>query len=103
MCPSARLTAWDNATERPYEYKYEPSLGLIEDNAIGASGGLWVRGGIRMTRENGEPFEIRNRVVVCRCGQSANKPYCDGTHAAIKWRDELQDQPAGETLPEEVY
>lgn len=103
MCPSARLTAWDNATERPYEYKYEPSLGLIEDNAIGASGGLWVRGGIRMTRENGEPFEIRNRVVVCRCGQSADKPYCDGTHASIKWRDQLEGMPEGETVPEEVY
>ncbi|WP_305155255.1 CDGSH iron-sulfur domain-containing protein [uncultured Alistipes sp.] len=103
MCPSARLTAWDKASGTPYEFRFEPSLGLIEDPAVGASGGLWIRGGIPMRRENGEFFELRNRVVVCRCGQSANKPYCDGTHAAVKWRDGLQGDPVGETLPEEVY
>lgn len=57
----------------------------------------------RLRRETGKTYEIRNRVVVCRCGQSANKPYCDGTHAAIKWRDNLEGEPVGETLPEEVY
>ena len=76
---------------------------MIEDITIGASGGLWIRGGIPMRRENGQTYEIRNRVVACRCGQSANKPYCDGTHAAIKWRDELNGEPVGETLPEKVY
>ena len=94
--------AWDKETMKPYEFRFEPSLGLIEDITIGASGGLWIRGGIPMRRENGQTYEIRNRVVACRCGQSANKPYCDGTHAAIKWRDELNGEPVGETLPEEV-
>ena len=103
MCPSGRLTARDKATQKPYEFRFEPSLGLIEDITIGASGGLWIRGGIPLHREDGTTYEVRNRVVVCRCGQSANKPYCDGTHAAIKWRDGLQDQPVGETLPEKVY
>lgn len=103
MCPSGRLMAWDKFSSTPYEFRFEPSLGLIEDAGIGASGGLWIRGGIPLRRENGETYEIRNRVVVCRCGQSANKPYCDGTHAAIKWRDELDGEPAGETVPEEVY
>lgn len=102
MCPSGRLMAWDNKTMKPYEFRFAPSLGLIEDIPIGASGGLWIRGGIPLKRENGEVYEIRNRVVVCRCGQSANKPYCDGTHAAIKWRDNLEGEPAGETLPEKV-
>lgn len=102
MCPSARLVAWDKASGKPYEYKFAPSLGLIEDLAIGASGGLWIRGGISLNRENGATYEIRNRIVVCRCGQSENKPYCDGTHAGIKWRDNLEGEPEGETLPEKV-
>lgn len=103
MCPSGRLMAWDKPSGKPYEFRFEPSLGLIEDITIGSSGGLWIRGGIPMQLESGETYEIRNRVVVCRCGQSAIKPYCDGTHAAIKWRDNLNGEPVGETLPEEVY
>lgn len=103
MCPSARLTAWDNATGKPFEPAYGPSLGLIEDIAIGSSGGLWVRGGIKIEREDGHALEIRNRVVLCRCGESRNKPYCDGTHAAIKWRDGIEGIPEGETVPEKVY
>ncbi|MEG0789885.1 MAG: CDGSH iron-sulfur domain-containing protein [Alistipes sp.] len=103
MCPSGRLTIRDNKSNQPHELPFEPSLGLIEDVTIGASGGLWIRGGIPMNREDGHTYEIRNRVVVCRCGQSANKPYCDGTHAAIKWRDHLEGKPLGTTLPEPVY
>jgi CDGSH-type Zn-finger protein len=43
-------------------------------------------------KESGKAYEIRNRVVLCRCGESANKPYCDGTHAALHWRDELEKE-----------
>ncbi len=32
-CPSGRLVAWDNATGKPIEPKYEPSIDLIEDPA----------------------------------------------------------------------
>jgi CDGSH-type Zn-finger protein len=30
---------------------------------------------------------VRNRMTVCRCGGSSNKPFCDGTHASIKFQD----------------
>ena len=63
MCPSGRLMAWDKETMKPFEFRFEPSLGLIEDITIGASGGLWIRGGIPMRREGGQTYEIRNRVV----------------------------------------
>lgn len=26
--------------------------------------------------------------ILCRCGQSKNKPFCDGTHHDVKWRDD---------------
>jgi CDGSH-type Zn-finger protein len=32
---------------------------------------------------DGVKYERRNRVTLCRCGASQNKPFCDGTHAAI--------------------
>ncbi len=92
LCPSGRLMIWGKSSDLPFEPHYEPSLGLIEDDALHASGGLWVRGGIRIERENGTAYEIRNRVVLCRCGESANKPYCDGSHAALHWHDELEKE-----------
>ncbi len=44
------------------------------------AGPLWVTGNILVERSDGQPVETRNRVTLCRCGQSKNKPYCDGTH-----------------------
>ncbi len=100
MCPSARLMAWGKGSDTPYEFDFEPSVGLLEDPAIGVSGGIWLRGGIAVEDNNGEGYELRNRVVLCRCGASHNKPYCDGSHAAVKWSDNLPQNPDGEELPE---
>lgn len=95
MCPGGRLSAWENRTGEPYEPDYAPSLGLIEDPALGVSGGLWVRGGIPVQTQEGMAYEIRNRVVLCRCGASKNKPFCDGSHVAVKFRDGLASEPNG--------
>ena len=37
---------------------------------------------IVLTDQDGRTFGLAGRVVVslCRCGQSANKPFCDGSH-----------------------
>lgn len=32
-------------------------------------------------------YEAKSRYALCRCGQSANKPYCDGTHKNVGWSD----------------
>ena len=88
-CPSGRLVAWDNATGEPIEPQYAPSIGLIEDPAEDCSGPIWVRGGVQLIGADGYSYEVRNRVTLCRCGASKNKPFCDGSHAAIKFRDSL--------------
>lgn len=95
-CPAGRLSAWDNETQKPFELKLDPSLGLLEDPSIHVSAGLWVRGGIPIEREDGRTFEIRNRVTLCRCGASYNKPFCDGNHVSAKFHDGLKGEPAGE-------
>lgn len=88
-CPSGRLVAWDNATKKAVEPKYEPSIGLIEDPVNQCSGPLWLRGAVQVTSADGFQYEVRNRVTLCRCGASQNKPFCDGSHASIKFNDSL--------------
>jgi CDGSH-type Zn-finger protein len=82
-CPAGRLVAWDNATGKPAESQFEPSVALVEDPAKNCSGPIWLRGGVPVVGADGGKYERRNRVTLCRCGASLNKPFCDGTHAAI--------------------
>jgi CDGSH-type Zn-finger protein len=81
-CPAGRLVVWDKKTGKPIEPKFEPSLGLIEDTEKKVGGPIWVRGGIPVVSADGKTYEIRNRMTLCRCGKSNNKPFCDGNHAA---------------------
>jgi CDGSH-type Zn-finger protein len=82
MCPSGRLLAIDKATGKSVEPQLPQSIGVIEDPAEGSSGPLWVRGGIPVVGADGQSYEIRNRLTLCRCGRSQNKPFCNGAHAA---------------------
>jgi len=87
LCPSGRYVACDESG-RPMEPDLEPSIALVEDPSLGVSGPLWVRGGIEVVGADGEPYEVRNRVTLCRCGQSKNKPFCDGSHISAKFTDD---------------
>lgn len=50
-------------------------------------GPLLVRGDFKILTPSGEPVPRQRRTVaLCRCGASAIKPYCDGTHKLIKFR-----------------
>jgi hypothetical protein len=80
--------AWDRTTKHALEPKLPASIGLVQDPARHVSGPLWVRGGIPVVAADGTTYEIRNRVALCRCGASSNKPFCDGSHASIKFRDD---------------
>ncbi len=84
-CPAGRLAAWDNDTGKTVEPKFEPSIGLIDDPANQCAGPVWLRGGVQLIGSDGFHYEVRNRVTLCRCGASKNKPFCDATHAAIKF------------------
>ncbi|BAI62211.1 conserved hypothetical protein [Methanocella paludicola SANAE] len=87
QCSSGRLVIWDNETGKPIEPEFEPSVSLTEDQEKECSGPLWVKGGVPIESENGTKYEVRNRVTLCRCGQSENKPYCDGTHISCHFND----------------
>ena len=81
-CPSGALTY----SLEPGEPDIEPDLPqqiaatteIISEGPI--QGPLWVTGEIRVERSDGLTLETRNRVTLCNCGHSANRPLCDGTH-----------------------
>ncbi|HEY3414991.1 MAG TPA: CDGSH iron-sulfur domain-containing protein [Armatimonadota bacterium] len=89
-CPAGRLIAIDKSTGEAIEPSLSQSIGVVEDPAEKCSGPLWVRGGIELVGSDGTNYEVRNRLTLCRCGRSDNKPFCNGAHAAEpKFRDGL--------------
>lgn len=88
LCPSGRYTVCD-PSDSPKEFDYEPSIVVIEDPQMGVSGPLFVRGRVEIVSESGESYEVRNRVTLCRCGASTNKPFCDGSHLTTGFKDGL--------------
>jgi CDGSH-type Zn-finger protein len=87
LCPSGRYTAVDPATGQAIEPDLAASIAVVEDPSQTISGPLWVRGGIPVESSDGTTYEVRNRVTLCRCGASKNKPFCDGTHVEIGFDD----------------
>jgi CDGSH-type Zn-finger protein len=87
LCPSGRLVTWNKDAQAGNEEDYEPSIGVVQDPSEGCSGPLAVRGGIQVIAADGFEYEVRNRQTLCRCGQSENKPFCNGSHASFKFQD----------------
>jgi CDGSH-type Zn-finger protein/uncharacterized Fe-S cluster protein YjdI len=80
-CPSGALT-FRLTVDGP---DVEPDLPV--GIAVTDDGPYFVTGGIPVERSDGEPFDPRPRMTLCRCGGSANKPLCDGSHKEIGFRD----------------
>lgn len=78
-CPAGRLVVWTKGG-RPIEPRCRPSIAVVSDPDSAGRGPLWVRGGIPVLAADGCRYEPRNRVTLCRCGRSRNKPFCDGSH-----------------------
>jgi CDGSH-type Zn-finger protein/uncharacterized Fe-S cluster protein YjdI len=51
-----------------------------------ADGPLKVRGNLEITSGTGRVVARVTSTYLCRCGGSANKPFCDGTHTKIGFR-----------------
>ncbi len=50
------------------------------------NGPILVNGPIQIVGQYGEKETDGSPVYLCRCGQSKNKPYCDGTHKTIGFK-----------------
>jgi CDGSH-type Zn-finger protein len=77
-CPSGALTYEMDGT--PVEPLLPQAIAVTDD------GPLWVTGDIGVSTATGA-LETRNRVTLCRCGHSTNKPLCDGSHKEAGFTD----------------
>jgi len=87
-CPSGRLVAVTK-DGKEIEPTLEPSIAVLQDPQEDVSGPLFVKGNIPVESATGETYEVRNRVALCRCGKSKNKPFCDATHITCGYKDTL--------------
>ena len=46
------------------------------------NGPYLVKGGVEVTDADGKSYAKQEVIALCRCGHSANKPFCDGAHNA---------------------
>ena len=94
-CPSGALAYARGTDGDTAEAAAEPSITPTVD------GPYRVRGAIQVVGADGRPYERRERQTLCRCGQSNNKPFCDGSHWYAGFRDPLPPELA--THPPSLY
>ncbi len=60
----------------------------MTDVSITASdnGPYIVKGQFRLVDGAGNEFQVKETAALCRCGQSENKPFCDGTHGKVSFQ-----------------
>ena len=49
---------------------------------VNSNGSLKIEGDFELVDKDGNVYDLAGRDVIslCRCGQSKNKPFCDGSH-----------------------
>ena len=80
-CPSAALTYYmnDGTTEQENEETMETKIEVSEN------GPLLVHGNCQIVHIDGQTETKKRTTAFCRCGVSANKPFCDGSHITAKF------------------
>ena len=66
-----------------------PSALLPRDGRFGAGPSKVRAEQLSALLADGTTYETRNRVTLCRCGASKNKPLCDGSHGDVGFHDAL--------------
>ena len=98
MCPSGALSYSLNNVKYD-SLQREASINLSKD------GPYHVAGGVQLEDYGGSRPQSREHYTLCRCGDSKNKPFCDGTHWYIQFRDDEINIPLkkGEVETVEEY
>ena len=77
-CPSGALSY---LKEKPTN---ETKMSEVKAQVL-EDGPLMVTGACEITHKDGT-VEVKDKVFFCRCGETANKPYCDGAHKKAEFK-----------------
>ncbi len=83
-CPSGALTMERKGEE---ESKQENNDKMVEINVV-PNGPLILEGKVHIKTAEGQPDFDGEKAALCRCGASAKKPFCDGSHKGIEFKAE---------------
>lgn len=80
-CPSGALSYYLNGRKEEDDTEISETKVEVLEN-----GPLLVYGILKVTEQDGSS-EIKSKTTAfCRCGQSDNKPYCDGAHVKAAFK-----------------
>lgn len=61
----------------------------MADIKVNNNGPYVISGEIQLVDASGKAFTTNETFALCRCGHSANKPFCDGAHKGEGFESEL--------------
>jgi CDGSH-type Zn-finger protein len=80
-CPSGALS-YKIGKRRYQDLERQPLIIVSKDGPLEVVGGIFLKDDAESKAESKEHY------CLCRCGESLNKPFCDGTHHDIEFKDE---------------
>lgn len=88
FCDSGHVTAGFRSTGEPEPVESKPLAHRAGALTVTPQpdGPLLVEGNLEICAGTGKTVNRTTRTELCRCGQSANKPYCDGSHARVGFK-----------------
>ena len=86
-CPSGALSYFmNNETTADTPAAIVSEVAEIVNIQIKPNGPILINTDCHITHSNGEVEIKKGKTNLCRCGASANKPYCDGSHKRIDFQ-----------------
>lgn len=88
QCPSGALSYFMNSEGERTKEEISPDDKSEIETVVEAkpNGPLFVFGNILIKKQNGTVEKRSDVTAFCRCGNSANKPFCDGSHLKAEFR-----------------
>jgi CDGSH-type Zn-finger protein len=85
-CDNSHIAAGFEATGEGAADEQAPALELRNGPVTitpAKNGPLAVEGSLEIIAASGRRLATKTKAFMCRCGASANRPYCDGSHKKI--------------------